>query len=81
MIEIIGIIASIFIVVSLAFNTTTIKGTITLRILNLIGSLFFIIYGICLPSISTCIANVATIILNIIFMIKTLKSNGESNNG
>lgn len=79
MIEIIGIIASIFIVISLAFNTTTIKGTITLRILNLVGSLFFIVYGICLPSISTCIANVATVILDIIFMIKTIKSKEASN--
>lgn len=45
LVEIVGIVASVFIVFSLVFKTTTFKGTLLLRILNSLGCIFFITYG------------------------------------
>ena len=68
--EIIGIIASILIVFSMVFKTTTYKGTILMRILNLTGSIFFIIYGFLLPAYSTAITNCCVFGLNIFYIFK-----------
>lgn len=63
-IEIIGIIATIIIVISMCFNTTTIKGNYLMRILNIIGSLVFVIYGLILPAYSTALLNGILVFIN-----------------
>lgn len=40
--DFIGIIASIFIVFSMVFKTTTFKGTICMRVINSVGSAFLL---------------------------------------
>ena len=72
--EIVGIIASLFIVFSLIFKTTTFKGTLLLRLLNSVGCIFFIVYGAVLPAISTAIANSACLIINIVFIVIETRS-------
>lgn len=72
-IEIIGLIASILIVVSMVFKTTSFKGTILMRIINAIGSIFFTIYGLLLPAYSTAITNACLFILNIVYLIIEIK--------
>lgn len=72
-VEIIGIIASIFIVVSMCFKTTTFKGTIIMRIINGLGSIIFVIYGILLPAIATLITNACAFFINIFYLIKEIK--------
>lgn len=74
MIEIIGLIASLIIVSSMSFKTTTFKGTIIMRILNALGSIGFIIYGIFLPAYATALTNICILILNIIYIIKETKT-------
>lgn len=69
-IEIIGITASILVVVSLVFKTTNFWGTIAMRIFNLVGSVFFIIYGFMLPAYSTAITNCCCLALCIYYIIK-----------
>lgn len=69
-IEIIGLIAAIFIAFSMIFKTTTFKGTILMRSINTIGAIFFIIYGFILPAYSTAICNVFIFILNIYYLFK-----------
>lgn len=68
--EIIGIIASILIVFSMAFKTTSYKGTMLMRIINTIGSIFFIIYGFILPAYATAITNCCGFVLNIFYIFK-----------
>lgn len=83
MIEIIGIISTIFILLSMLFTTTTIKGSIFMRSLNIIGSIFFTIYGCLLPAISTSILNGALIIVNsyhLVTLIKESKKQQKQNN-
>ena len=78
--EIIGLIASILVVVSMVFKTTTYKGTMLMRILNLCGSIFFIIYGFILPAYSTAITNSCAFILNLFYIIKEYKDHRGNEN-
>ena len=73
MIEILGIISSALIVLSLIFKTTTLKGTVRMRSINFIGSICFIIYSIFINSPSVFIANSATAVINICFIFKEVK--------
>ena len=68
--EVIGIIASVLVVFSMVFQTTTYRGTMMMRILNLTGSIFFIVYGFLLPAYATAITNTCALILNLIYIIK-----------
>lgn len=72
-IEIIGISATLFVLVSMLFKTTSVKGSIFMRILNLTGSVVFVVYGILLPAISTAILNGALIIVNAYHLIMLIK--------
>ena len=74
LIEIIGIVASLFIVLSLLFKTTTFKGTLLLRSLNSLGCIFFIVYGGLIEAWSTLIANSACLIINIIYTIIEIRN-------
>lgn len=61
------------IVVSMLFKTTSFKGTISMRIINGIGSIFFVVYGFSLPAIATGISNSLLLIINIYYIIKEFK--------
>ncbi len=75
MIEIVGIVATIFILISMCFKTTSFKGSLFMRILNIIGSVVFVVYGVLLPAISTAILNGALIIVNTYHLIILIKEN------
>lgn len=72
-IECIGIVSTIFILFSMLFKTTTLKGDIRMRILNLIGSAIFVVYGCLLAALSTAILNTALVIINSYHLINLLK--------
>lgn len=72
--EWIGIVATLFIVASMSFKTSTIKSTIWMRVLNLIGSIVFIIYGIMLPAYSTALMNTLLVFINGYHLIKLIKN-------
>lgn len=74
-IEVIGIVSTLFILVSMLFKTTTYKGSLIMRLLNLIGSMFFVVYGCLLPAISTAILNGALVIVNLYHFILLIKEN------
>ena len=63
-IEIIGIVSTLLILTSMLFKTTTIKGSILMRVLNLTGSAVFVVYGCLLPAISTAVLNTALVVVN-----------------
>ena len=72
-IEIIGIVSTLFILTSMLFKTTTLKGSLIMRILNLTGSAVFVVYGCLLPAISMAILNAALVIINSFHLILLLK--------
>ena len=73
-IEIIGIVATLIIVASMSVNTKTLKGSIWMRITNIVGSVVFVVYGILLPAWSTAILNCVLVGVNIFHLILLLKS-------
>ena len=80
LVEIIGFIATIIILLSMSFKTTTLKGDIRMRILNLIGSIIFTFYGCLIPAISTAILNAVLIIVNAYHLVSLLKEKKKSPN-
>ena len=77
-IEIIGIASTLIVLVSMLFKTTTLKGSIIMRSLNLAGSVVFIVYGCLLPAISTAVLNGALVIINGYHLILLLKENKKN---
>lgn len=73
LIEAIGIVATLLILFSMLFKTTTLKGDIRMRILNLCGSIIFTVYGCLLPAFSTAILNSALIVINAYHLTLLLK--------
>ena len=74
-IEIIGIISSVILFAAMSFPSTSKRNNIIMRILDAVGSLGFVIYGLLIPAWSTAILNFAMIIINIYNIIKLKKSN------
>ena len=68
-IELIGIFATVIILIAMSIKTTTYKGDVWMRIINLIGSAVFVVYGVLLPAISTAILNAALVIVNIVHIV------------
>ena len=81
-IELIGIASTVLILFSMLFKTTTIKGDIRMRALNLAGSVVFVVYGCLLPAISTAVLNGALVIINtyhLVMLIKEFKNDKPEN--
>lgn len=66
--EIIGLAAT-----SLVLLSFLMKKIETVRIVNIIGAVFFVVYGILINSLSTWIMNGALIIVHIIYLFKIYK--------
>ena len=76
-IEIIGILSTVLILIGMCFKTTTIKGSIFMRMFNVIGSVTFMTYGILLPAYSTAILNGILILVNSYHLILLLKQKNK----
>ena len=77
LIEAIGISASIMILISMLFKTTSIKGSIAMRALNIVGSVIFTVYGCLLPAISTALLNAALVIVNVYHLILLIREHNQ----
>ena len=73
--EWLGIVASVFILVS--FLTSN---QIKTRIINSVGCIAFIIYGILLPAYSTAFMNSAMLVVHIVFLAKHFHNRRKKNN-
>lgn len=65
MFEIIGFIGSLFVILSYIFKDMT-----KLRIVNMIGCVVWIIYGILIHSYSTIFTNLVIMIIHIVNMVR-----------
>ena len=78
-IELIGILGSVFVLLSMLFNTDTRKGALVLRYLNNIGSILFIWYGVQLHAWSMAILNLILFIVNCYYIVKLHKNRSKDN--
>ena len=70
MVDYVGYLASILIAISI-----TLKGGIYFRILNMVGSICFFIYGMFIGSWPVAIINVYAVGINTFHLVKLIKSN------
>lgn len=77
MIELIGIMASVVIVISFFMN-----GESKLRTLNIVGSIVFIIYGVLIGSVSVVFLNAVSTVVNFvkIHRLRKEKTNEDISN-
>lgn len=73
-VEVIGIVSTLFILVSMSIDTASYKGDVIMRIINIIGSVSFMVYGALLPAMSTAILNGCLIFVNTYHLIKLIKN-------
>ena len=64
-VEFIGIAAGIIVLLSFLFKQIKI-----IRIVNIVGAILFVIYGLLLPTYSTAFVNFALIIVHIVYLIR-----------
>lgn len=64
-VELIGIIATVFIVVAFSMD-----GEKKIRILDLVGAVLFVIYGLLIKSFSTCLLNLILVGVQIYKLVK-----------
>lgn len=71
-VALIGLLASVVVLVSMCFNTKTRKGTFMMRIINLVGSILSTIYGVALGTsgIGVVLLNGVLIFINLFYLVK-----------
>ena len=79
-IELVGIVSTLLILTSMLFKTTTLKGSIFMRVLNLTGSVVFVVYGCLLPAISTAVLNAGLGIINAYHLALLLRDAKKQDN-
>ena len=72
-VEGIGICGSILILASMIGKSTSVKGNIAMRILNLLGSMMFVVYGFFVPAYATAGMNIALVLVNLYHWYKLMK--------
>lgn len=75
-VAIVGLLASIIVLVSMCFNTRTQRGEFLMRVLNFIGSVISVIYGIVLgpTGFGVIILNGPLVFINLIYLFKSRSS-------
>ena len=79
-VELIGIAATIFIVISMSIDTRSWKGDVVMRVINIVGSVVFVVYGSLLPAISTAVLNGILVVVNTYHLIKLIKTKNAIQN-
>ena len=75
-VALIGLLASIIVLVSMCFNARTVRGEFLMRIVNLIGSIVSVIYGVLLGPLGAgmILLNGTLVFVNLIYIIKSLRN-------
>lgn len=83
MIEIIGLIATVLLAISMMVNTKNLKTVIMMRALNALACVAFVVYGLLLSAYSTAISNGFIFFVDLWYLYKNMKEykEGEQENG
>lgn len=73
-IEIIGMLASAVVLVSMLAKTMSYRGTMFMRIINTLGCFIFIFYGLLLPSFASVLMNSIICVVNIVYIIREYRN-------
>ena len=70
--ETIGTIGSLVVLISMCFKTDTLKGSLIMRVLNLLGSIIFVYYGFMIDGYSVIALNGILAVVNIYYIFDLL---------
>lgn len=76
--ETIGMAGSALILWSMSMPSTTPGKNIRMRIINMLGSVFFVVYGLLIPAYSTAFMNMAMICVHVYYIYKLIPEYKES---
>lgn len=80
LVESIGICASLLILFSMSRKLESLKQQIMLRIFNSIGSILFVVYGLVIPAYSTAFLNLASVVINVRYLIPLIRDYRKDKN-
>ena len=72
--EAVGLVATVLLVISLCFNTKTFKGTLCMRVLNLLCSGVWIVYGVLLGLLATFVSNILCVLINLYYLLLAVQN-------
>lgn len=74
-VALIGLLASIIVLVSMCFNARTARGEFLMRIVNLVGSVVSVIYGVLLGPLGAgmILLNGTLVFVNLYYIVKSLR--------
>lgn len=72
--EIVGIAGTIFVLISFLM-----KDIVKVRLINIIGAVIFVVYGILIGAIATWLLNGMLVIIHVIYLIKDHKKKSKNN--
>lgn len=73
-IEILGVSATIILLISMSYSCKDRKSTIIMRLMNALAAVLFIIYSIVMNAYSTILSNLAILLIDLFYLTKLLKS-------
>lgn len=76
-VELIGMFATLLILISMSCDSRNYRYAIIMRITNIIGSVLFVIYGCILPARSTAMLNTILVGVNTYHLVLLLKSKNK----
>ena len=72
-IEVLGMLATVILIISMAYNCKDKKSAIIMRIINGVAALMFVIYSICMSAYSTILSNLLILLIDIYYLIKLMR--------
>ena len=78
---VVGLVASLIVLVSMCFNARTARGEFLMRIVNLVGSIVSVIYGIILgpAGFGMILLNGTLVFVNLYYIVKSLHNKSSDN--
>lgn len=78
-VALLGLLASVVVLVSMCFNTRSRKGEVLMRSINLIGSILSVIYGVLLGPLGAgmILLNGVLVFVNAFYLWKSLRQRGK----
>jgi hypothetical protein len=73
-IEILGVSATIILLISMSYSCKDRKSKIIMRLMNALAAVLFIIYSIVINAYSTILSNLAILLIDIFYLIKLYRS-------
>lgn len=69
-VEILGILATVFLILSMAYNCKDVKSSIIMRVINAVAAIMFVTYSIMLNAYSTILSNLIILIIDIYYIVR-----------